>query len=251
MPAGPAISVLLTVMVALLFGGLEASAAALPESFSAEFAVTSNGSSIGRTTWTLDAVGEDRFRFRSVTRATGLMSLLFSGKRTEQSLWTYHENRVRPLEYRYMRTGRKAREVKVIFDWAAGQAINRHDDDSWNLDISARTQDKLVYLLALMQDLARGTRDLVYPIADGGYLKEYVIERQGRERLTTPLGTFDTVRLYRQDPKGKRHTTLWAATELDYLPVKVRQDEQDGDVLAMTLKSLEGIRPPPGKGSAD
>lgn len=245
MPDRHPISAPLLVMGLLLFMGLEATAATLPESFSAEFAVTSNGSSIGRTRWTLDAVGEGRFRFRSVTRATGLMSLLFSGKRTEQSLWAYHEDRVRPLEYRYVRTGRKAREVKVIFDWAAGQAINRHDDDSWRLDITASTQDKLVYLLALMQDLARGARDLVYSIADGGYLKEYAIERQGRERLDTTLGTFDTVRLYRQDPKGKRHTTLWAAPALAYLPVKVQQDERDGDVLAMTLESLEGLPSPP------
>jgi len=241
MPVRVAPTALLPLILLLLLTGFGTSAAALPESFAAEFIVTSNGSTIGRTTWTLDAVGEGRFRFRSVTRATGFMSLMFSGKRTEQSLWTYHEDRVRPLEYRYVRTGRKARDVKVSFDWAASQAINRHDDDSWKLDITAGTQDKLVYLLALMQDLAHGARDLVYPIADGGYLKEYAIERQGRERLTTPVGTFDTVRLYRQDPKGKRHTTLWAAAELDYLPVKVRQEEQDGDVLAMTLEGLEGL----------
>lgn len=248
MPARTALTALPPVILLLLMG-LAATAAALPESFAAEFTVTRNGSSIGRTTWTLDAVGEGRFRFRSVTRATGFMSLLFSGKRTEQSLWTYHEDRVRPLEYRYVSTGRRARDVKVTFDWAAGQAINRHDDDSWRLDITASTQDKLVYLLALMQDLARGARDLVYPIADGGHLKEYAIERQGRERLTTPVGTFDTVRLYRQDPKGKRHTTLWAAAALDYLPVKVRHQEKGGDALAMTLESLEGLRPPAGQAS--
>ncbi|MDZ7752351.1 MAG: DUF3108 domain-containing protein [Gammaproteobacteria bacterium] len=238
----PSSSLLTRVLAALLCLGAGGTAAALPESFMAEFAVTSNGSSIGRTTWTLDAVDEGRYRFRSETRATGFMSLLFSGRRTEQSLWTHHEGRVRPLAYRYVRTGRKAREVEVIFDWDAGQAINRHEGNSWKLDVTAGTQDKLVYLLALMQDLARGARDLVYPIADGGYLKEYAIERQARERLDTPLGTFHTVRLYRQDPKGKRHTTLWAAPELDYLPVKVQQDEKDGDVLAMTLESLKGIR---------
>lgn len=223
----------------LLAGGV----AALPDRFTAEFAVTSDGSPIGRTVWTLEPTGPGRYRFRSLTRATGLLSLLFSGKRVEESLWTYHDGRVRPLEYRYVRTGRKSRIVEVDFDWAQNQAINRHGEDSWHLDIPTGTLDKLIYLLTLMQDLAADAAELNYVIADGGRLKEYRIQRQGRERLETPVGTFDTVRLYRRDPKGKRHTTLWAAEQLHYLPVRVEQQEKDGDTVAMTLDTLQGLDP--------
>ena len=230
---------LLLAALCLLLAGHGASA--LPESFHAEFAVASNGSTVGRTVWTLEPVGKARYRFRSVTRATGLLSLLVSGKRTEESVWMHHEGRIRPLEYHYVRTGRKAREVDVLFDWDALEAVNRHGGDSWKLDIAAGTHDKLVYLLALMKDLAAGAPALNYAIADGGRLKEYRIARRGEEQVATPVGTFTAVKLHRRDPKGKRHTTLWAAPALAYLPVKVRQEDKDGDVVTMTLDTLEGL----------
>lgn len=230
-----------TLLPALCLWLMWGNALALPDAFRAEFTVTSNGTRIGRTVWTLEPQEDGRYLFRSVTRATGLLSLLFSGERTEESLWTLHDGRVRPLEYRYVRTGRKSRTVEVFFDWAAGQAVNRHGDDSWRLDVEPGTHDKLVYLLALMRDLARGASELRYTIADGGHLKEYRVQRQGRERIDTAAGAFDTVKVHRRDPKGKRHTTLWAAEGLDYLPVRVEQEERDGDVVAMTLDSLEGL----------
>jgi hypothetical protein len=216
-------------------------AAALPEGFQAEYTVRRDGTRIGRTVWTLAPGREGTYLFRSVTRATGLFALFLSGERSEESVWTWHEGRPRPLRYRYLWTGRKGRDVTVDFDWKDGTARNTHgDEDPWTLEVAPETLDKFLYLLVLMDDLAGGRQELRYRIADGGKLKTYRVRRQEREVIDTPLGPLETVRLYRPDPKGKRDTTLWAAPALDYLPVQVEHQDDD-EVLRMVIETVEGI----------
>ena len=211
----------------------------VPERFFALFHVLNNGSHVGEARWTLEPVDGGRFELRSVTEARGLWSLLLAGERVERSLWTWRDGRPAPLEYRYTWTGRKARDVKVVFDWEEGVVHNVHGEDRWTLEVEPGTQDKFLYLLELMHDLARGAADLRYTIADGGKLKEYAAVRLGRESLETPLGPLETVKLRRSDPRGKRTTTLWMAPKLGYFPVRVEHAEKDGDVATMTIERLE------------
>ncbi len=227
-------------LAVLLSLALSLPAGALPGDFTAEYSVRRDGTRIGRTVWTLEHQGEGRHRFRSVTRATGFLSLFLSGKRTEESLWAWHEGRPRPLRYRYLWTGRKGRDVTVDFDWQEGTARNIHGDDAWTQDIAPETLDKFLYLLVMMEDLAAGRRPLEYRIADGGRVKTYRVERRGREVLETPAGRLETVRLFRPDPRGKRDTTLWAAPALDYLPVQVEHRDDD-ELLRMVIEEVEGI----------
>ena len=49
---------------------------------------------------------------------------------------------------------------------------------------------------------------------------------EGRDRLQTPAGEFDTLRLVRRT-RGEL-AEIWLATERSYLPVRVRVTENDG-----------------------
>lgn len=213
---------------------------ALPDAFQAEYSVRRDGTRIGRTVWTLGPARDGTRLFRSVTRATGLLSLFLSGERSEESVWSWHEGRPRPLRYRYLWTGRKGRDVTVDFNWSEGTARNIHGDNSWSLAVPADAVDKFLYLLVLMDDLAKKRTELHYTIADGGKVKTYLVQRQGREVLETPLGPLETVRLFRPDPKGKGDTTLWAAPDLAYLPVRVEHQDDD-ERLRMVIEKVEGL----------
>lgn len=214
---------------------------AVPERFQAVYRVEYGGVTVGKTFWNLSPVGDDRYLFESLSTASGFWSFLFSGERLERSLWTWNGDRIRPLEYRYQRTDRAGREVLIHFNWEQNTALNTQKGRTWALDVEPGTLDKLVYLLALMQDLQQGRSEVEYTIADGGRLKTYKILNLGSERLQTPMGELDTVKLRRHVTSGKRRTTVWCAPNLSYLPVKVEHVEKNGDTGVMLIESVKGL----------
>ena len=202
-----------------------ASPGVLPERFAASFVLSARGLDIGRIHWQLAPVGPGRYVYQSHSETVGVAKLLRDERIDERSEWHFAEGGVRPLHYTYSRSGgKREREVEVHFDWEKRRVHNTLNGESWSMPIEVGTLDKLVYLLALMQDLSRGVRETRYAVADGGKVKTYILQVVGQERLETVLGSLDTV------------------VALSYLPVRVEHREEDGTVL-LNLTSLEGITP--------
>ena len=107
------------------------------------------------------------------------------------------------------------------------------------MHVPSTTQDKLLYQITLMIDLMQGREKPQYAIADGGTLKDYDFSVLGEEKIDTPLGKLDTIKLKRID--DKRHTVIWCAKSLDYLPVRIEQVEKDDANLAMMIREVTGL----------
>lgn len=231
-------------MLLLLALALPCPAAApqLPPPFKASYTVASSGLTLGVLERSFGPQGQGRYFFRSQTHATGIVALFRGDKISETSIWRFEDHHIKPLEYVYDHDGgKKERHVKVTFDWHDGIIKNQVGGQSWKMDIVPGVLDKLVYQLALMLDLEAGRRNLTYTIADGGKIKTYTIDRIGQERVQTPLGDFDAVKLQRHKPKSKRRTTLWCAPSLNYLPVKVEYEEKNGRITTAAIKSVKGL----------
>ena len=214
----------------------------LPRPFQARYSVASKGLTLGVLERSFGPDGQGRYFFRSETHATGLIALFRRDTISETSIWRFENDRVKPLEYVYDHDGgKKERHVKVTFDWHDGTIKNHIEGQTWKMDVVPGVLDKLVYQLALMLDLEAGRRELVYTIADGGKIKTYSIDRIGREKVETPLGEFNAVKLERHKPNSKRRTTLWCAPSLHYLPVKVEYRESNGRVTTAVLQSVKGL----------
>jgi hypothetical protein len=61
---------------------------------------------------------------------------------------------------------------------------------------------------------------------DGRGQSRHVYSVDGTERLKTPAGEFDTLRLVRR-ARGEL-AEIWLAIERSYLPIRVRVSEKDG-----------------------
>ena len=235
-------------VAALLLTCLAASAPAapgaheLPDRFEATFVLEAAGAKVARTRWSLAPGTHGTYVATSRTEPAGVFALIRDEARLERSEWTWEGQWLKPLEYRYERTGRKSREIDIAFDWEANVA--RHDSPgaSWRLPVPPGTMDKFNYILAMMHDLGRGKRNVEYTIADGGRrLKRYVLTGVGEERITTALGTFDTAVIRRERENSERKTTFWCAAELGFLPVKIVHVEDDGKSMTLNIESLRGI----------
>jgi len=216
-----------------------ANADSLPQAFNAVYSFTRNGMSVGEVKRTLRTSSDGTYIFESVSQATGFISLFVRDKIIERSSWSYINNKPRPQHYIYNRDGgRKDRHVKLSFNWKEGIVTNTINNDPWQMPIPPGTQDKLLYQLTLMIDLKAGKKKLHYEIADGGTLKDYEFTVMGRETVDTPMGKFDTIKIQRVD--DKRNTTIWCAEALDYLPIRIEQEDKD-DALAMLIRNVSGL----------
>ena len=213
----------------------------LPERFEASFLLEVAGTKVARTRWSLAPGAGGTYVSTSRTEPIGVFSLIRDDTRVERSEWTYEGDWLQPLTYRYERTGRKAREIDIEFDWETNIARHHSPGAVWRLPVPRGTMDKFNYILALMRDLSRGERRVEYAIADGGRLRRYVLANVGEERIETALGTFHTTVIRRERENGKRLTTFWCAEELGFLPVKIVHVERDGQSMTLHVESLSGI----------
>lgn len=212
--------------------------AGLPDQFSVTYVLTKGPLTLGEMTRSLKPNGDGTFIYESYSKPVGYARWFTKQTLTERSTWIYHDQSLRPLSYSYDRSGgKKDRHVKLAFDWEKGRVTNNINNDPWQMDIPQNAMDKLLYHLALMHDLQQGETELQYEVADGGFMKTYKFEILGRETVKTDVGSFNTLKLKRP---GRRETVLWCAAELNYIPVRLEQNDKHG-LLRMDIKSLTGI----------
>jgi hypothetical protein len=223
-------------------------AGGLPEQFSATYTLSKGPLTLAEMTRKLYPKGNGSYIYESRSKAVGYARWFTKSTLLEQSEWVHDKQQLRPLTYSYDRTGDsdKERHVKLVFDWENNRVTNIINNDPWKMEIPAGTLDKLLYQLALMNDLQLGRKRLEYNVADGGTVKKFKFEIVGEERVKTSIGEFDTLKL---KTEGTRTTILWCAKALNYLPVLIEQHDERGQGL-LTLTSLSGIAiptPPPAK----
>jgi len=231
-----------------------APAAGVPGDFQAVYQLRVNSFTIGEARVELAAQANGRYLYSSSTRSTGLTRVFRNDKVSESSLFKLHNQHLRPLEYRFDHTGsKKERHAYLKFDWIKREVANTVEGHTWEMEIPEKALDKLIVQLAVMMDLDAGKQELVYAIADGGKLKEYTFAIVGKEKLHVPAGEYETIKLERLRKDNDRTTYLWCAPSLGYLPVRIKQIEnEDGVTYLSELKQTSlGVQPvgtvPPGK----
>lgn len=165
-------------------------------------------------------------------------SMLVAGV-SESSTFRLQGDQLQPLRYKYDRTGLgKPRKNRQEFDWTAMQVNGSGKDGIIQLPLHAGILDKSSYQLALQHDIANGVDQLSYIVLDGDDLDTYDFRLLGAERIETPLGQLNTIKVERvRDPgQNKRKTTLWFAKDWGYLLVQLNQVERDGKEYTIMLQ---------------
>jgi hypothetical protein len=95
-----------------------------------------------------------------------------------------------------------------------------------------------------MRDLARAKTAGTYLIADVDEISAYEYRNEAIETVSTAVGELATYRVSQQRQGSTRHTLLWAAPELHYLPVRIEQRREGRSPVAFVLESVEWIDAP-------
>ena len=187
---------------------------------------------------------QQEYHFKSYSMPVGLLAFKKNETRNEQSSGLIHVGRVYPEHYSYqqIRDNKVRRDVEIQFNWRYKTVTNhhKHKDSKWTMPISMTTTDKLSYHLALMLKLKNNPeKQFSLTVADGGKLKEYHFELLGEEQVHTSSGSYKALKIHHTRYKKDKKITLWCAPELNYLPVKIIQEETDKPTFISTLLSYQ------------
>ncbi len=193
-------------------------------------------------------LSKQAYHFKSYSMPVGLLAFKKDETRNEQSEGLIINGQIQPYLYSYLqvRNNKTHRQVELNFDWKQNKVTNhhKHKKNKWRMPVPDLTVDKLSYQLMLMLKLASNPDDnFSVTVADGGKLKEYFFEIMGEERVYTSLGSYKALKIQHQRYKKEKQITLWCAPELNFLPVKIIQEEEGKPTFVSTLISYqEGMK---------
>jgi len=171
------------------------------------------------------------------------MRALLVGQRSQTSQGTLDAHGLHPLSF--IDQGRKER--RYTLDWPAQRYSVSPGDATHPLPLGS--QDRLSLFLQLGSVLAQLTappsvgQTWSLPVLGGGGAQTWTFGWQGVETLDLPAGRQTAWRLDRapREP-GDSQISLWFAPALQFVPVRIRVREADGDAVDQRL-SL--VRPGP------
>jgi hypothetical protein len=172
----------------------------------------------------------------------GVVALFTQETFHDESTGTIDKRGWRPQRYVHRRAGgRKQRDYEFLFDWQAGQTREREGDRPPAM-LRPGTLDELTYVEALRRALAQGSTSMALPVLYGsdGEIRDYKLDALGEEQITTPAGTFKTIKVQRTQAGGKYAVTLWCAPALDYFPVRIDRFKRGRSQGTLLLKRYTG-----------
>jgi len=187
-----------------------------------EYDLMRNGSTIAEVVERLDH-GNDASAPTETWKGRGIYALLGRAKRTSEG--DLAADGPRPREYVDERSGRDTQ--RASFDWSANTITRRYKGATRTEPVPADTQDRLSFLLALTFYSQKG-EPFSFHIADGRGMSRHTYKPNGQERLATPAGEFDTVKLIRKNEGSGEVSEVWLAANRGYLPVRIVVVEKDG-----------------------
>lgn len=166
----------------------------------------------------------------------GIFALLGEAQRTSRG--RVDDEGLRPEAFVDLRRGDPWGEA--IFDWRAKTVTLRHKGESRQEPLDKPVQDRLSVLFGFAFRFPTDNPFTLYT-TDGRGISTNVYDAAGHERLTTPAGEFDALKLVkRKDGPDDRSTEIWLAADRYLLPVKVVVTEKDGERLEQLAERLGG-----------
>jgi len=155
----------------------------------------------------------------------------------EISTFRFLEDTIQPLQYRYLRTGLfKEPDRDQLFNWQQKQIVNGDNQEVFEGHWHDLVQDNLSYNLQASIDLKQGKTQFSYPVFDRNKVKDFKFQMVGFESLKTKVGMLRTVKVEQiEKKKDKKKTYIWFAKDYDYLLVRLKQKQKDGQTYQIDL----------------
>ncbi len=184
-------------------------AAAPPQRVEIGYEIVRDGSVLAEVNQRLEHDGRS-YRLVETWKGKGMLAL--RGEATRSSQGAVVADGLRPQKFEDKRPGRDSRQAEWIPAAKTATLLR---------------QDQLSFIWSLAFAPPKGV--VTASVADGRRTTSYTYEVAGRERVKTPAGEFDALKLVKRKDKPQDKTTeIWLAVDRQYLPVRMLIVEKDG-----------------------
>lgn len=205
------------------------------------------------TVGNVDRAGEPAYQFTTTARSEGFVSLLFAVDnvlRATANPQTLCSDKIT----KSISEGHRRRETQIVFDYARRMALlDEHDPSQPKIppkhaefDIPPCVEDVVTGFYYLRRQPLELGHNVELPVNDGSKTQQVVVEVQAREKVQTPLGTFDTLRVepkvFNGLLKRKGSMFIWYSADQRHLPVRIKAVISVGTITG-TLRSLTNANP--------
>ncbi len=194
-------------------------------------------------------IKNNTYHYQSTIQPSGWIAIINNAYHYEYSEGLIKNNQLIPHKYGYTHRQllKSSREIEVSFNHQENKISNfhKHIDNKWKMKSIEKVQDRLSSQLSLMlalqqsnipkqsivkkipssEEAINGNAKFNYFIADGGRLKQYSFTILAEEKLETPLGLLNTIKLEHRRSNQDEIMIIWCAEEFAYLPVKILQKQ--------------------------
>ncbi|HET9679270.1 MAG TPA: DUF3108 domain-containing protein [Gammaproteobacteria bacterium] len=228
------IFILVITTAALHFTAVAQAADAPLPFYQATYEVSHGSIHAANTRFTLERGEKERYVYHSKAWPVGLLALFRDDVITEKSIFTLHDDDIRPLTFKYRHQGSdENRRQTLQFDWTADVVHSNYRGDKATIALESGMLDHLLVQLAVMRDVAANSLPEEYVVLDRNVVKHYQVKRTGKADVETQAGTFNTVIVQRLD--DDKTVLFWLAPKLNYVPVRMELREPDESTITMEL----------------
>jgi hypothetical protein len=207
----------------------------LPSDVSMTYTLSRGDTMLGTGVETYRSDGKN-YSIESVARGDGIYRLVF-GSMKRESRGTVTADGLKPSAFEDVRNEKTYASAR--FDWNAMTLALRYRDGKKTVPLTEDAQDHLSFAYGFaFEDKLPGKLDV--HLTNGKRLSLYHYINLGRETLTTPLGTLETIHLKRKAEPGKSVSEIWLSPAHHNLPVRVViTDDDDGSRFEQSVTSID------------
>ena len=204
-------------------------------SYSLHYLASANGIK-GNAQRTLTRIDASTFELTNTLEAKVAGQLITSLKETSKV--ELFENSIRPILYSMQQSGITQASLEIDYDWS--DMLITTDDLQQLSRRKLRTNifDQLSHQLILQQQITESNTELTFTIINKGDFEIYSYEILGEEKITTPLGIFESIKVARlYGENSRRETIFWLAPDIGGILLRAEQTTQPGISVFLEIQS--------------
>lgn len=199
-----------------------------------------DGSAEGKAKITYNLIDNKQYQLKWLTEGSGIVALLFPDL-LQTSEGELTKTGLQPKSYLYQFGNKKDKTRIANFDWQANKVTLQTAKGTKTEGLPEGTQDILSFMYQFMYVAPLQTMQI--HIATGRKLATYDYSFEGEENINSILGELKTIHIIHSNSDVDEKTELWLAIDYQYVPVKIRKTEKNGDVVEMVATRINTNRP--------
>jgi Protein of unknown function (DUF3108) len=199
-----------------------------------------DGSAVGKAAITYNLLDGSHYQLKWLTEGKGLAALIFPDL-LQTSEGVLIKTGLQPSKYVYQFGNKTDKTRTANFDWPSKIVTLQTSKGTQTVDLEEGTQDLLSFMYQFMYVAPLQTMQI--PIATGKKLAVYDYSFEGEENINIALGELKTMHIVHNGSDSDEKTELWLAIDYQYIPVKIRKIEKNGDVVEMVATRINTNRP--------